>query len=222
MHSQPSFSKIFAASFFFISLICSSGFAQDYGNWQAGVYIMTGQSLGIVPSGSTLNNQITDQRQGFVSTGLYGFIRLKKDSVAYNSSGLFRFMRIDLSLTNRAGIFELDNGTYAKINTAGYDVTVLFPLSFKAAKEIDAYVAIGPFASYRNNRKITPTQGLPPANNLESGLALEMGFRLKSGSAIGYRVMNDMRQGFTYRVGGVFFAFSPQNMPKRKTIGRKV
>jgi hypothetical protein len=177
-----------------------------YEKWQPGGYIMSGQCVGIIPSNSTLNNQIMDLRRGFLSAGLYSFIKLRGG----NANALFlKYIRVDLGLSNRSGVFELDNGTYSTINSAGLDMLALLPLSFRAAEEIDIYIAAGPYISYRYNRALTPVQPLPQIDNWDGGMAIELGFRLLSGSAIGYRTMVDFRDSFTYRVGSIFFGFSP-------------
>lgn len=180
---------------------------------------MRGNSAAIIPQNSSLNNQINDPIRGFLSSGFYYFIQLRNDSI-YNTAGFLRFMRVDFGMTNRAGVFELSPGNYAKLNAAGFDLAVLLPLSFKAANEIDAYCAVGPMFSYRYNWMITPAQVLPNVDDFNGGLAIEFGFRLKSGSAIGYRSMMDFYGDFSFRVASVFFAFSPQNAPKRKVDKR--
>jgi hypothetical protein len=176
---------------------------------------MTGNSAGIISSQSSLNNQIDDLRRGFVGTGFYCFFQLRNDSV-YNTAGFLRFMKVDFGLSNRSGIFEMTNGTAAKINAQGFDVATLVPLSFRAAQEIDAYVAAGPLLSYRYNWFVTPAQVFTEENKLTFGYAIEMGFRLRSGSAIGYRAMGDLGGDFRYRVGAIYFGFSPQAPKKAK------
>lgn len=206
-----------------ISLLLSKGsIAQSrYGRMQLGVYSMIGNSAAIIPQSSSLNNQINDHLSGFVAYGFYYFIQLRNDSI-YNTGGFLRFMRVDFGMTNRAGIFELNPGDYAKLNAQGLDLAVLLPLSFKAADEIDAYCAVGPVFSYRYSWVITPSQVLPKVDDFKAGFAVELGFRLKSGSAIGYRTMTDFGGGFSsFRVGSVFFAFSPQNAPKRRPQRKK-
>ena len=216
-------SKLFR--FFFLGmtscytlLLSQESFAQsEYGKGQLGAYLMTGNSASIVPKNSSLNNQIEDQRRGFVGSGFYYFFQLRDDS-RYNTAGFLRFMRVDLGISNRAGIVEIKPADYAKLNAAGLDLTILLPLSFKAANEIDAYAAVGPVFSYRYNWAITPAQPLPNVEGLKTGFVVEMGFRLKSGSAIGYRTMTDFGGGFSsFRVGCLFFGFSPQNIGKKKT-----
>lgn len=194
------------------------GQTTDYGRNQLGVYLMTGNSAGIIPSQSPLNNQINDLRRGFVGTGFYCFLQLRSDSI-YNTPGFLRFMKVDFGFSNRSGIFEMTNGSAASVNTQGADVAVLLPFSFGAAREIDAYIAAGPVASYRYNWYVTPAQQIPDENVFGFGYAVEMGFRLRSGSAIGYRAMGDASGDYRYRVGAIFFGFSPQ-APK-KTVGRK-
>ncbi|MBY0434497.1 MAG: hypothetical protein K2U26_10340 [Cyclobacteriaceae bacterium] len=213
LKSSLRFVKTFCLLFLLSRLTCAQS---GYGRKQLGVYFMSGNSLAIIPKYSSLNNAIDDQRRGFVGTGFYYFFQLRDDST-YNTTGLLRFMRVDFGLSNRAGVFELNPGNYALLNSAGLDLTCLLPLSFKAAKEIDAYVAVGPVFSQRYNWSITPTQSLPEVPNFKTGFALEMGFRLKSGSAIGYRTMTDLGD-FSFRVGSIFFGFSPQNTIKRKKI----
>ena len=186
----------------------------EYGKKQLGVYFMAGNSSAVIPQYSSLTNQIDDQRMGFVGNGFYYFFQLRDDST-YNTAGLFRFMRVDFGLANRSGVFELNPGDYAKLNSAGFDLVALLPLSFKAANEIDAYCAVGPVFSYRYSWIITPAQDLPDVSDFKTGYALEFGFRLKSGSAIGYRTMMDFGD-FSFRVGSIFFGFSPQNTAKRK------
>lgn len=202
---------------FFVSICFFSqlGIAQsEYGRKQLGVYSMKGNSAAIIPLSSSLNNQISDQRRGFVGVGFYYFLQLRNDS-AYNTPGFFRFMRVDVGISNRSGIFELNPKDYVMLNAAGLDLAALLPLSFKAASEIDAYFAFGPVFSYRYGWLITPIQSLPKVDDLKMGFAIEMGFKLKSGSAIGYRTMADFGGGFPFRVGAIFFGFSPQDTPKR-------
>ncbi len=210
--------EVFNASRKYTTFLCflflaHSGFAQlEYGKKQLGVYLMSGNSAAIIPQNSSLNNQIDDQRRGFVASGFYYFFQLRDDST-YNTAGFFRFMRIDFGITNRSGVFELNAGSFAKINSAGLDLTVLLPLSFKAASEIDAYMAAGPVFSYRYDWAIAPSQPLPEVSNFKTAVALEFGFRLKSGSAIGYRTMTDFGD-FSFKVGSFFLGFSPQNTAK--------
>jgi hypothetical protein len=199
--------------FVFSIQICQS--QTEYGNKQLGVYTMFGNSLAILPRSSTLSNQIADQRMGFVSSGLYCFIQLKNDSI-YESEGFLRFLRFDLGVSNRAGIFEPTAGNYARINSSGIDMTVLLPLSFKAANETYAYLAIGPVLSYRYSWHVTPSQTLPELDKFKAGFAIEMGFRLRSGSSLGYRTMVDFGD-YSYRTGSIFFGFSPQpSKPDRR------
>lgn len=174
---------------------------------------MKGNSLGIAPIGPMIRNQTGPLQYGFVGAGFYSFVQLRDDST-YNTAGFFRFMRIDFGIASRSGIFELSTGT-AVLTVADFDLVALFPISFKAANEIDAYCAAGPIVSYQYNRVITPSQPLPVLDNVKIGYAIELGFRLKSGSCIGYRTMTQSGD-FSFRVGCLFLGFSPQNIGKKK------
>jgi len=186
----------------------------EYGKYQLGVYSLHGNSLGVSPVSSTVQNQISPTQHGFVGVGLYSYFQLRDDST-FMTAGFFRFMRIDAGVASRSGIFEISQGSLARVTSADVDLTCLFPLSFKAAPEALAYAMVGPVLTVQYNRTIVPDQTLPDASSVRMGLAIETGFRLRSGSYLGYRTMFQAGN-FNYRVGAITFGFSPQNLPKRK------
>lgn len=206
--------KAFIAFFVLCSALQWAFGQENYGRKQLGVYYTTGNSIGQNPSNSAINNLPVDLRQGSVGFGLYTYFQLRDDST-YGTAGFFRFLRVDLGIASRAGLFELNSGNIAKITTASLDLGIMFPFSFKAADEIYAYTSAGPVMSYQYGKNITPNQGLPDLDSFKAGLAFELGFRMKSGSVIGYRTSVQFGD-FSFRTGCLFFGFSPQNAARRK------
>ncbi len=181
---------------------------------QLGIFTMAGNSLGINNASSPINNQVVTYRDGFVGTGLYVFIKLKKDSTA----SVLRYMKVDLGFASRSGAFDVGSGNIVRSTSNSFDLTVLLPVSYKVTAEFDGYAAFGAVISYQFNRTINPVQSLPnfsTENAFKPGYAVELGFRSNSGSAFGYRTMAQFND-YPYRVGAIFFAFCPTQPKKRK------
>ena len=145
---------------------------------QLGVFFMSGNSLGINPSSSPINNQVNDYRNGFVQFGLYTFIKFKPDS----ASSVFKYLRVDLGLANRTGTFDVGNGNLARLNSPSADLVIMVPIRFKVLDGIDAYAGFGSVMSYRFRRIITPAQSLP---NVSTGEAFKLGFATELGFKLG-------------------------------------
>ncbi|MBS1978096.1 MAG: hypothetical protein JST46_12040 [Bacteroidetes bacterium] len=208
--------KIQVVFTFALFLTSVNGIAQsEYGWSQFGIYSLRGTSIGSSPTGSTVTNQMVSTQLGFVAVGAYTFIQLRDDST-YATAGFFRFMRIDLGIASRSGVFEPSPGNLLKLTTGDIDVSALFPLSFPAAKEIDAYCAAGPAMTYQYGRQVYyPAQPPPPTfSNFKYGYTIELGFRLKSGSFISYKTITQFGD-FSFRAGAIVLGFSPQ-IPNRR------
>ena len=176
---------------------------------------MTGHSRGVAVPSSSVNNQVDDYINGFVQPGLYAFVKLKPDS----SLSPFKYLKVDLGVASRTGTFDLGNSNLARITSSSVDLAILLPFSFPVAKDIEAYVALGCILSYQYKRGVIATQ---PANvNLDNafnvGFGTDIGFKFKSGSAIGYRVMTQFND-YPCRVGAIFFAFCPTHPSKWKSL----
>ncbi|MEQ8303755.1 MAG: hypothetical protein RIB47_10215 [Cyclobacteriaceae bacterium] len=147
-----------------------------------GIFTMAGVSAGIDRNlNSPVNNQVTEFRHGYVSTGFYKFIKIKKDSV----HGYFRYLKVDLAFfAFKSGTFDIGNGDLARLGAASADISIQLPLSFKVASEIEGYVAFGTFLSYRYERTVTPLQTIPSVNTgpaLRPGFVIEFGFKTLNG-----------------------------------------
>jgi hypothetical protein len=205
--------SIFFVVFLTVFLPAKSIAQVNDSNLQLGVYYMTGNSLGVNDPNSFLNHSVQDYRNGFVGVGLYWIAKLGTDSTKL----LLRFLKIDLGAGSRTGTFDTWKGSAVRLSSASFDFDVMFPCSFKVAREVDAYAAFGPMISYRFSRIINPPQTSPDintGNTFKTGFATELGFKFRSGSIIGYRTMSEFSD-YPCRVGAIFFGFCP-SAPKKK------
>ena len=123
MNSPQKFGTLLKRTFCLILL-----FGQEYcyaqsgsSKIQLGVFFMSGNSLGINPSSSPINNQVNDYRNGFVQAGLYTFIKFKPDS----ASSVFKYLRVDLGLASRTGTFDVGSGNLARLTSSSVDLVVI-------------------------------------------------------------------------------------------------
>lgn len=187
-----------------VSLLITNVYGQKV---QFGLSYYTGNSRGIAPANSFVNNQVSDYINSFVGVGTTAFIYYKPDSTLSS----FRYLKLDLGIGNRTGTFEISPLNLGRVTTSSIDFGLTLPFSFRVTKDIDAYVALGGMLSYQYKRLIVsnPVADNAIRNKFVPGVATEIAFKFKSGSAIGYRVMTQLNNDYPCRVGCLFLTLCP-------------
>jgi hypothetical protein len=168
---------------------------------------INGSSAGRNPDvGAPVNNQLAALTYGYLSTGVYKFVKIKNDTLP----GYIRYLKIDFAyFAYRSGAFDIGNGNLARLNAASQDLSVSLPISFKVASEVEGYFSFGGFISYRYRNSITPTQPTTSfdfGNKFRTGFVVESGFKTPNGSVIGVRNMVEfMGNKFPVTSSGLFF-----------------
>lgn len=202
----------------FISFSACGQFQGKTRGFPFGVFTMSGTSAGRDRNlNSPVNNQVTEFRHGYVSTGIYRFFKIRNDS----SPGYIRYIKVDFAyFAYRSGTFDVGNGNLVRLGSGSADLSMILPVSFKVTSELEGYIAFGPFLNYRFQRNITPAQTLPAVSTgtaFRMGYVVEFGFKTISGSAFGTRLMVEFNSyDYPYTSAGIFFAFFPTTKTRIK------